>query len=354
MLLRFPGRANAARANAAILVLAAVATLGFPGCSDTVTGPGTGGGDPNAFTMSNCWPNDDGRYWTYATTYRDLVSEAFTYVPQGQVPVSVTLDKVRQLLRDPAVPASSGIHYLFGLQYEGMKTTYSGVTAQNLVESLMATGTAVGSALASSTGDRLLARIAEVRPDLRPRIEARRPGLLARLRGAGPASAGTLTPRGPQLIFGCAWIKAAAYIGAYGDVDTLLAWKFLESDIRPGHQFVHQLVPSLTHNIWLKARVERRTTVALPGRTVTNALEVLYLIDYGIVSATDNSGNIIGSFRAFDYGTVTYAPGVGPARVYERHMGMAGTTLTHGETDLALNLQATGLRVRAPWAAAGR
>lgn len=354
MLLRFPGRPRAARANSAILVLAAVATLGFPGCPDTVTGPGDGGGDPNSLTMSNCWPNDDGRYWMYATTYRDLVSEPFDFVPRDQVPATVTLAKARQLLHEPVVPASGGIQYLFGLQFNGMKTTYSGVTAQNLVESLMAPGMATGSALAASAEDRLLARIAEVRPDLRARIEARRPGLLARLQRAGPASAGELLPRGPQLIFGYAWIKAPAYIGTYGDVDTLLAWKFLESDIHPGHQFVHQLVPSLASDVWLRASVERRTSVAVPGGTVTNALEVLYLIDYGVIEAVDNSGNILGSFRAFDYGTVTYAPGVGPAKVYERHMGMAGTTLTHGETDLALNLQATGLPVRGLWADTGR
>jgi hypothetical protein len=347
-------RVNAARFHVALVVLAALATLGFPGCpEEDVTGPG-GGGSPTALTMSNCWPNDDQRYWTYATTYRDLADEAFTYVPEGQPPATVSLDVVRRLLDDSVPQGTGAIQYLFGLHFDGMKTTHSGVTAQNLVESFPPITTA-GAAIPFAAEDRLLARIAEARPDLRARIEARRPGLLARLRLAGPIGGGVLLPRGPEFIFGYAWIKTPAWIGTYGDADTLPAWRFLEADVHPGHQFTHQLVPSLASDVWLRASVERKTTVVVPGgRTVSNALEVLYLVDYGVSSATDETGNVIGSFRAFDYGTVIYAPGVGPARVHERHMGMAGMTRTHGMTELELTLQATGLPIRGPLAATAR
>lgn len=60
----------------------------------------------------------------------------------------------------------------------------------------------------------------------------------------------------------------------------------------------------------------------------TPCLEVLYLFEWGVSVATDEEGAIVGYYRRYVYGTVTFARGVGPIRCRER-MVLAGS---HGLT----------------------
>lgn len=325
-----PRRARAAFVPVALCV-AALATLGFPGCPENVTGPGSS----DALTMSNCWPNDDGRYWQYASASQMLESEAFAYLPpNAQVP-EVTLADARALLAQPVVAVPGSLdEYDFRLQFDGSMTTQSGVTAQRLVESFPGGPVAAGAAGDAALAERFLGRLAAARPDLRTRI--------ARL--APAAAEGRPLHWAPYLIHGYAWSKVPAWIGTYGDVDTLLAWKFLESMVRPGHTFRQRLVPSLASDVWLNASVERQVSVQAPGGgTVANAIEVLYLLDFGVGAAVDAMGNVTGLFRTFDYGTVVYAPGVGPVSVVERRFAYRGQATTHGLYLLEMNLGSTGV-----------
>jgi len=316
------------------MCFAAIASLGFPGCPENVTGPA--GVASNQLTLSNCWPNDNGRYWQYATTSRSLEPEAFEPLPPDTPVPAITFGMARDLLDDDVVVWEGGLaKYKFRLQFEGLMTTGSGVTAQRLVESFPDIVVLRGSPPGASFEARLLERIAAARPDLRARV--------ART-GAATAEPGIGWAWGPYFIHGYAWSKTPERIGTYGDVDTLLAWKFLESNVRPGATFRHQLVPSLADDVWLSAVVERTVAMSLPGGgRSANAIEVLYVLDYGTSYATDAMGVPIGVFRTFDYGRVTWAPGVGPVRDLERRLAHLGEGVTHGVNELELNLEDTGV-----------
>lgn len=339
-----PRRPVRALAGAA-LCLAALASLGFPGCPDGVTGPG--GTNPDALTMSNCWPNDDGRQWTYATTYQSLEFTGIPYTPLDQDVPGVTLADARRLLRMPVTPESGGAAaYQFQLRFDGMRTSQSGAVGQNLVETAILPGLGGAATVRTDSRGGFLARLAEARPDLRARLAAA--GVAPDPANSAPR-AGRVPLASPNFIHGYVWEKTTAWIGTYGDIDQSLAWKFLESNLRVGHAFRHQLVPALASDVWLHASVERSVSVDVPGgRTVANAIEVLYLVDYGESVATDQSGTPFGKFRQFDYGQVVYAPGVGPVSDLERRMAFAGESHTLGLVLLELDLESTGVTAPAP------
>lgn len=320
----------------AVLCLAALASLGFPGCPEDVTGPG-GGDNSGTLTMSSCWPNDDGRWWLYHVAMQPLVVEPFEYLAGNVAVPEVTFATARALLGDAVTPQPGTLQeYPFQLQFRGRITTDSGVEAQNLTELVPIRQPSLRAAGPSRSGVRFLASLAAARPDLRARIAALAPA-------AAPAADGGVAYWYPLFIHGYAWIKGPAWIGTYGDVDTILAWKFLDAMVRPGHTFRHQLVPSLANDVWLNASVERRVAVDVPGiGVVKDAIEVLYVLDYGVAASVDAMGNIVGSFRTFDYGTVVYAPGVGPVKDVERRFAYIGKNTTHGLYDLRLDLTSTG------------
>jgi hypothetical protein len=337
-------RARIARSAAALaFVLASLATLGFPGCEDDLSSSGTV--NPTAMTMSNCWPNDDGRFWNYDGRAATLVAETFEFVPPGETPRQVSLADAQQLLRDSVTIMGEENRAGYGLVFDGEMTTESGVTAQRLDEFFYDPPVLAAAARAPDVQGRLLARVAEARPDLRGRIAAFAPGL-------APTTTRPILFM-PYFIHGYAWRKAPTFIGTYGDVDTLLAWKFLDSSVRPGHEFEHPLVPSLAADIWLRALVEREVKVTVPGGQTAIGLDVVYLIDYGIGQSVDAMGNIVGSFRQFDYGRVTYVPGVGPVKDLERRLAVATTGLTHGYFQIRFDLVETGVHaIRRPSLAA--
>jgi hypothetical protein len=179
-----------------------------------------------------------------------------------------------------------------------------GVTAQNL-EELFAQAPA-GARAAGAWQARLLSRLAAARPDLRARLEAM---------GVRPQQ--EPVARMPLFLHGGAWEKTAEYIGTYGDADTRLAWKFLDADVAPGSSFTYQLVPALADDVFLHALVVRHGQ-QLHLRSFGQEVQVIYLVDYGIAQATGPGGEPLGFYRGIDYGSVVYAPGVGPVLASER------------------------------------
>ena len=180
-----------------------------------------------------------------------------------------------------------------------------------------------------------LARLYAARPDLRGAIRTA-------YAMAGPAEPGggyaVLPPWGPFLIHGGAWEKTSEYIGTYGDVDQLLAWKFLTSDLSPGTEFTHQLVPSLADNVYLHGRVERTLSWESGIGLHEKCIEVLYIIDYGIVLGTDVTGQPLDYARIVDGGRVVYAPTTGPVYLYEVSFIQPGEALANGARYTELNL----------------
>jgi len=278
--------------------------------------------------LDGLWPNEDGRSWSYAYRYgftSDFPPQPTIYETKEEVPAAPAPEDLLPVLREPfhAQASEAGV---YGLRFDGQKTTASGATGQNLVETLDVPSS-LAPALVPSFRDRLLARVALARADLGRRI-----GTLS----ASPAALGQI----PVLVHGGAWEKTLEHIGTYGDVDRDLAWKFLDADTRQGSSFRFQLLPSLTEDVFLSAWLvpHKLRTKASKG----NAVEVVYVIDYGIGEVVDGSGSTIGYYRPIGYGSVTYDPGVGPVAMTERPIAwLESPEKPIGE--ITLSLQSGGL-----------
>jgi hypothetical protein len=182
-----------------------------------------------------------------------------------------------------------------------------------------------------------LRELVRARPDLARRV--------ARLAGPALATADTIIYQHPTLfLFGYAWKRTSGWIGSYGDVDTNLAWKYLTSNLAPGSEFTHRLVPSLASDVFLHGRILSGQTVHTPAGTFVNAVVCLYSVDYGIGVTTDAHGNLVGYSRFYSYGSVTYADSVGPVGSYERLMvGLGNPSLGLADRSLALSSSTASL-----------
>lgn len=258
------------------------------------------------------WPHEDGRSWAYRLTYREWgASTGTVYSSPDDVP-ALTLDDAEALLRNhPVGPNPIATTGRYTLRFHGTITTSSGVTKQNLEESVT-TGGALAPAAAARPSAGFLRLLAKARPDI-----ARRIGV--RVASAAPAPASPsdeLFP--PTLLHGYAWEQNDDWIGNFGDLNQNVSWIYLTSDLAPGSEFSLQLVPDLADNVFLHGRVLGYGTVTTDAGTFHNAAEILYLVDFGLSQATDENGNGIGYVRSYLYGSIAYVPGVGPVRSYER------------------------------------
>ncbi len=331
--------------TARALLLFAVACLFVAGCGDDEPSRPKGGSTPR--TISNIWPNEDGRSWTYEFAQRVKADwgPVRLYQTAADVPPAPTMDEVVALLdSNPLVgPADTTLGF-YTLQFTDSITTASGVTAQYLRESLEIPGRNPVGAEGPSFERALLTRLMLARPDLRDAIAARAgSGVLPWLPRGNHVAGGLIStqeyaPRDPLLVHGYAWRKTDRWIGTYGDLDTLLAWKFVEAPLVFHHEFTHQLVPVLADDLYEHCRILGGTSVSTVAGLFTGALECLYMIDYGVMEYGSVISGPIGYTRFFDYGTVIYAPGVGPVYSYERWMVQPGDSITNGFGDLTISL----------------
>ncbi len=332
-----------------VLLMFAVACLFVTGCGDDEPSRPKDG-SPVA-TISNIWPNDDGRAWTYACTQRTWGTWGpKTYPTEEDVPPVPTMSEIAAILGShPIGDSPDTLLGVYRLKFQGSITTPSGVTAQYLTESLEVPGSSPVASAPVSFEKALLARLMVARPDLRDKIAAYAGSGAASLPGPGNHVDGKISSviaqahRDPLLIHGYAWKKSDRWIGTYGDLDTLLAWKFLEAPLFWHHEFTHQLLASFMDDLFEHCRILGRSSVQTEAGLFQGALECLYVIDYGILTWTDEYGNFMGYSRLFDYGTVVYAPNVGPVYSYERWMVEPGDSLTTGMGDLTLSLVNTGV-----------
>jgi hypothetical protein len=303
-------------------------------CEDeSPTGTGTPVPDP---TLDNLWPNADGASWTYALNERVWgdATVAILYDTPDEVPSAPSLDEVAALLADhPHGSVESEDAGTFALHFDGEITTDSGMEGQNLVETL--TWAAKPGPPRVLAADALLRRILAVRPDLRARA------IQLGLRVADET--GSRDGFAPLFLQGYAWLKTSEFIGSYGDLDQLLAWKYLESNLSIGHEFSQQLVPELADDVWLHARILSVGRVDTPAGHFRKVLTCLYTIDYGIMQVSSQQDPLLGYARMLDYGTVSYAPAVGPVRSYERKLVAVGDggALGPGIGDLELSITET-------------
>jgi len=242
----------------------------------------------------------------------------------------------RFLASQPIGPNPTLVLGAYGLRFNGQLTTRSGVTGQNLEESLVEGVGARATSPAAAPAGGFLQLLARARPDLAAKLAAR---------GVAPARVVSATSLGgPTLLHGGAWEQNDDWIGNYGDLNQQVAWIYLTSDLRAGSEFTLQLVPDLADDVFLHARVLGPRRVTTDAGVFQRAFEVLYVVDFGVSTATDANGNPLGSVRAFLLGTADFAPGVGPVRSYERmsYSVVSGGGFQLVDSDVALSLTGTG------------
>ncbi len=294
--------------------------------------------------IQNIWPNEDGTSWHYDIVQRNWGIPDMVYWPAEQdVPPPPSLSSLALIIDSHPTGANPDtVSGIYKLAFDGMMTTESGASGQKVVKTLYVEDDGEYALGAERTGKAsFLKRLLVARPDLKskimPYIEDDSGISVSSTTNRRPVEADPLF--WPLFLNGYCWVKTDDYIGGYGDLDQLLAWKFLESNLLPGHEFTHQLVPELADDVFLHCRVLRRfdleTVMGIKG-----AVECLYLVDFGVWEGTDGGGSL-GYSRFFDYGTIIYAAETGPVSSYERSLVQPGDPITTGISDMAITFIGT-------------
>jgi hypothetical protein len=250
----------------------------------------------------------------------------------NDVPPAPSLDKIEELLESH--PIGSDVTTRVGtyrMRFDGDSTTMSGATAQALGDTAY-----FPEATLAAPGDMI-----STRAFLATHV-MQRAAVSGAVRGGelGILNDIVLTPY-PILIHGGAWEKTDEYIGTYGDIDTDVAWKFLEADLCAGSEFSFEIFASEGGGIYVHCRVLGSTGVETEMGTFENGLDCIYMVDLAIMTYGGGYG-AFGYRRHITYGNVIYVPDVGPVYSYERFMVCVGSTLSSGLGDMELSLIATG------------
>jgi len=295
-----------------IVVVVATVLFLFPGCSNNDSN--NNNTEP---ALTNIWPHEDGNSWTYDLSESYISGhELDVYDNIEDVPEFIFDDLYLRLLEPADFDSTS--QGIYQLEFDGMITTDSGVTAQHLVETISDDKYQNnGIVLRKSDADiNLLLNIMRARPDLRDKIT-----IVLREKGLSESEIMGLHsfPLSPPLFLsGYAWEQNDESIHSYGDIDADISWIYLEDDLSAGHSFVFQLLPSITENIFLHGKITSIHPVEVDGVTYVNSVDCFYAIDYGVQVETDESGTIIGYTRAEHYGRITYVPEIGPVSCLEQ------------------------------------
>jgi hypothetical protein len=272
--------------------------------------------------MDMLWPNDDGRSWSYDQHY-----ETFGLDPE------VVDNQIRLVL-------------------DGSTVAPDGINAQYLRQQLLS-GPALTTKPAGVPADPLLRQLWIARPDLRDRIQ------LAQLDSPCPQSA---PPGSYALLLNgeFAFLKTVDEVAAWRcNQPNTRAWQWLASNLTIGSSFTLQLVPDLASDVYLHGTIAAIESATVPAGTFASCYRVDYVIDYGMSSCTDPSGNPLGTFRSETRGFIHFAPNVGPIQSHEEfipYVQVIGACVppeevgrAYSATSLQLNSQPVPVR-RASWA----
>jgi hypothetical protein len=298
-------------------------------------------------TIDNIWPNADGNWWQYDYSWRVWDQDPITFTNEIDVPPAPSLDEIAGIF--DSHPIGTNVTVLdrrYQLLFAGLDSTKSGVRAQNLEMSIFDPPPSRQPVQTVNGEEALYLRILAARPDLRDKITPLLNGTdqpaVAELLAGGLRSPSQPLDFGPNLIHDGIWWKTTDWIGTYGDAETRLAWKFLEANLTPGHEFSYQLIPSATGDAWMHCRVTRTVNVDTPAGSFKGALELIYLIDFGVL---EYDLVLPAQYaRIIEFGTVVYVPNYGPVYCYERNFVYVGTdTLDVGYGDRTLLLYDSNL-----------
>lgn len=295
------------------------AALLLAGCSDDDCPSCPGSQDPPEPTLDNIWPHADGTRWTYDLRY--AVHDGPE--PSEDVPPLPTMEELHAALQQPVdTPQQTLDSGLYRLEFDGEITSETGVTGQDLVESVYAP---VGGERSmrwepARYEERFLQLVARFRPDLREAIGG----------GAGevPTAPDKELDEMGTLYFLGAYVFAAEDTGyyGYGDVSTGHAWSYLEGDLTPGSSWSLELLGGGS-DLWLHGQIWSVGEQEIGGQVHPEAVTVLYVVDLGVQQEADDEGNLIGMTRSYMSGITVFAPGVGPVACTERHVFAGGGPL---------------------------
>jgi hypothetical protein len=198
---------------------------------------------------------------------------------------------------------------LYRLGFDGVVTTESGATGQMVAETFFIDPDDYTKS--SADVDPVLAMVWQARPDLRP-VMAARYGMTEK--------AVEQIIMAPYFLGGYAFAyEDSGYFG-YGDLDQNHSWVYLEGDLSVGSEFSLQLVPGLADDIWLYGRIWGVGDLTVNGIAYENVLECMYVVDMGIQTATDESGEVIGTSHNYMYGNSFFETELGPVAGTERRV----------------------------------
>lgn len=235
-------------------------------------------------SMSELWPNDDGRSWQYEQVYHDW------YLGEG----------VENQVR---------------LYFDGTEVVPGGIEVQSLKIEVIpgSLGAATPGAAklaapdeASSMDDPFLRNLWRARPDLRAAITEKLKG-----ESADPGR----TPAGYYqiLLHEAAYRESSDDIAGYRrDLESTKSWLWLVEELTIGTTFEIQLIPDIADDVWLYGTLAAWEDVQVPAGLFPGCLRVDYRIDYGVGICTDETGQELGGFTSETRGFIHYGPGVGP------------------------------------------
>jgi len=295
-------------------ILFAVLPL-LTGCNDDDC-PTCGGGTVTA-TMANIWPHADGNAWTYTGTYTEyLMPDGIVAVDSVAVPLP-SMEALHAALQAP-FPGETvdGTALACRLTLHGTIDVGTGSPVQRLLQQIFVPQGPIKvlpPAGPEELPDRLLLAVARARPDLRAAILDRLPAAAAKQLDAidGPAFLGGL---GEGLA-----VTDSGYVAWIGG-DFAEGRPYLLDSLEVGTEFSQQLLPALTDDLWLHARIWNRGPLSVGGRSFTDVVECLYVVDMGVMQVIDEMGTVLGTYRPYYVGSTFYAPEVGPVAVRERQL----------------------------------
>ena len=158
----------------------------------------------------------------------------------------------------------------------------------------------------------LLMRIYWARPDLRTKMVEMGMVPSGFEKRNSPQGGGPLIPSASS-----AFEKQESWMGYYppADLGSDSAYTIARTPLQEGAFFKHQLVPILADDIWEYGWVLGLRQVYVSG-SVFRAVEIAYLIDLGESKITNETGEILGTFRSYSICLLALSPNVGP--VYQR------------------------------------
>jgi hypothetical protein len=246
------------------LLLLVIAFLPRPTCSQP--------------SLASLWPNADGTRWDYTMSVVDIVTPR-SWTGPGH------------------------------MRFEGTVQTAGGM-AQIL---LAAHGDPDGKP-GMGGADAVLAAVWRARPDLRPAIAAR----------YGDYST-VADVWYPLLLHDGYFMKTADALQMWQPAWNHPSWTYATSNLAPGAEFTHQLIPEIADNVFLHGTVEAiDATIATPAATFVDAVRMVYEIDYGWAEEIDHNQLPTGRlFRSLTIGHVHFAPDTGPVEMHEEFIPYA-------------------------------